>query len=354
MRLGFVTLFPDVIRAHMESSILGRAASRGLLSWECANPRDFAYDAHRKTDDAPYGGEAGMLLKPEPVRLALSNLVRRPVTGRADLPPRTAVVVTEPGGAPFDQIMANRWAALDRVLFVCGHYEGIDHRLEERFATDVVSIGDYVLTGGELPALVMADAVARRVAGVLGSADSLVSDSFSEGRGISAPNYTRPPVWLGGSVPPVLASGDHSRVAAWRDAESARRTAARPKVSRVHLLDLWAYDGWANRLLLPLADATGGRAAAAAAHIRWAREVWEERIGTGWETALRTRPLDERIPPSDRLLADVAVHLANHGTFHRGQIRGYLDEGGIDFPNTDWIYWRDAGSPQDAGSLGVP
>lgn len=232
MRFGFVTLFPAEIAAHMGSSILGRAADKGIISWEAANPREFAYDAHRKTDDTPYGGEPGMLMRAEPVRLALSHLLGAHLLGgevrsREDLPARTAVVVTEPGGRLFEQKMANGWAELDRVIFVCGHYEGIDHRFEERFATDVVSIGDFVLTGGELPALVMADAVARRVPGTLGAAGSLDADSFSGGRGVSAPNYTRPPVWLGEPVPEVLLSGDHARIAAWREAQAEARTLAR-------------------------------------------------------------------------------------------------------------------------------
>ena len=342
MTFGFVTLFPDAIAAHMTGSILGRAEAKGLVAWASANPRDFAYDAHRKTDDAPYGGEAGMLMKPEPARLALSHLVGRDVRSRGDLPERTAIVVTEPGGRVFDQPLANAWAGLDRIVFVCGHYEGLDHRFEERLATDVVSLGDFVLTGGELPALVMADAVARQVPGVLGSAESLASDSFSQGRAVSAPNYTRPPVWLGSPVPEVLRSGDHARVAAWREARERERTAARPGVSRAHLLDLWAYDAWANGLLLPLARAAGGRAAEIAEHVVWAREVWEERIGMGWEEAIRTLPLDTTVGATGCPLADVAVHLANHGTDHRGQIRASLEAAGADLPDTDWIHWCDA------------
>ncbi|RYG86373.1 tRNA (guanosine(37)-N1)-methyltransferase TrmD [bacterium] len=219
MKFGFVTLFPEVIAAHMESSILGRASARSLLSWATANPRDYAYDAHRKVDDTPYGGEPGMLLRAEPVALALETLT--------DGEEKMAVVVTEPGGRRFDQSVAKELADCERVVFVCGHYEGIDHRFEEECATHVLSIGDFVLTGGELPALVMADAVARLVPGVLGDAASLGADSFNEAGQVSAPNYTRPPTWRGRKVPPVLLSGDHAKVRAWREAQAAERTANR-------------------------------------------------------------------------------------------------------------------------------
>ena len=219
MRFGFVTLFPAAIRAHMEDSVIGRAASRGLLSWRTADPRDFTYDAHRKVDDTPYGGEPGMLMKAEPVALALASLAGMRLGSGG-----SAVVVTEPGGRRFDQAVARELSVFDQIVFVCGHYEGIDHRFEEEFATHVLSIGDFVLTGGELPALVMADAVARLVPGVLGSAESLSADSFDEPGQVSAPNYTRPPVWRGREVPPVLLSGDHAKVRAWRAEQAAERT----------------------------------------------------------------------------------------------------------------------------------
>lgn len=218
MKFGFVTLFPEVIAAHMESSILGRAGAKGLISWQAANPRDFAYDGHRKVDDQPYGGEPGMLMRAEPVALALASL---------GLGESVAVVVTEPGGRRFDQAAARELAAYEQVVFACGHYEGIDHRFEEECATHVLSIGEFVLTGGELPALVMADAVARLVPGVLGAAESLSADSFNEAGRVSAPNYTRPPIWRGRTVPPVLISGDHAKIRAWREAQAAERTADR-------------------------------------------------------------------------------------------------------------------------------
>lgn len=221
MRFGFVTLFPATIAAHMEDSVVGRAVGKGLIGWRVADPRDHAYDAHRKVDDTPYGGEPGMLMKAEPVAQALASLLKERGTGDGE---RVAVVVTEPGGRRFDQSVARELATFEQVVFVCGHYEGIDHRFEEEFATHVLSIGDFVLTGGELPALVMADAVARLVPGVLGSAESLGADSFDEPGRVSAQNYTRPPVWRGREVPPVLLSGDHAKVRAWREAQAAERT----------------------------------------------------------------------------------------------------------------------------------
>lgn len=225
MKFGFVTLFPDVIAAHMGSSIVGRAESKGLICWSAANPRDFTYDPHRKVDDTPYGGEPGMLMRAEPAALALAELLGRRVEDRRDFPAGAAVVVTEPGGRRFDQQVARELSRAEQIIFVCGHYEGIDHRFEEACATHVLSIGEFVLTGGELPALVMADAVARLVPGVLGTAESLEADSFGESGRVSAPNYTRPPLWRGREVPAVLMSGDHAKIRRWREEQARARSA---------------------------------------------------------------------------------------------------------------------------------
>ncbi len=358
MRFGFVTLFPETIAAHMGSSILGRATARGLVSWATSNPREFAYDGHRKTDDVPYGGEAGMLMKAEPVALALAALLGSPAGGREDLPLGTAIVVTEPGGRRFDQALARDLAGLERAIFVCGHYEGIDHRFEEAFATHVLSLGDFVLTGGELPALVMADAIARNVPGVLGSAGSLAADSFGASGEVSAPNYTRPPQWRGRAVPEVLLNGNHSGIAAWREAESARRTGVRDGdcASSDRLKDLLAYDAWANERLLSVAAIAGGRAAAIAEHIRGANAVWLARVGAAdFGGAVRAGGTNRRVvyrnsrgEPFEDALGEIIVHVANHGTYHRGQIRAELERAGAEFPETDWILWRRLGSPQAA------
>ena len=218
-RIDFVTLFPDMVRGALEHSILGRAASAGLVEFRAVSPRDYCYDQHKKVDDTPYGGHPGMLIKAEPVALAIEGLLPPDPTAHA-------VIFTEPSGIPFKQENAKELAQYEQIIFVCGHYEGIDHRAEETYATHVFSIGDYVLTNGELPALVMADAITRLLPGVLGAAESLEEDSFS-GQGLSAPNYTKPPVWRGKEVPEVLRSGDHKKIEEWRRVEGEKRTRER-------------------------------------------------------------------------------------------------------------------------------
>ncbi len=211
-RVDFVTLFPEMVRPALEHSILGRASAAGLVEFRTANPRDFCHDRHSKVDDKPFGGEPGMLIRAEPVARALEWLESpKPKTQK----PKSAIVLTAPTGRQFDQVAARELASYDQIVFLCGHYEGIDHRIEERFCTHVFSIGDYVLTNGELPALVMADAIVRLLPGVLGSSASLDADSFSDGL-LSAPNYTRPETWRGMDVPPVLLSGDHKAIQTWR------------------------------------------------------------------------------------------------------------------------------------------
>jgi tRNA (guanine37-N1)-methyltransferase len=191
-----------------------------LVEFGIANPRDFCHDRHLKVDDKPFGGEPGMLIRAEPVARAVEWLQSG---GRRSEGGTTAVVLTAPTGRTFDQAAAGELAEFEHVIFLCGHYEGIDHRVEESLCTHVFSIGDYVLTNGELPALVMADAVVRLLPGVLGSSASLDADSFSDGL-LSAPNYTRPESWRGMEVPPVLLSGDHKKIANWRRAYALRLT----------------------------------------------------------------------------------------------------------------------------------
>jgi len=194
-------------------SMLARAEEAGIVRYVASNPREFAYDQHRKVDDRVYGGGPGMLMKAEPVALALEFLHPKP---------GAAVIVTDPAGDLFDQATAQALSERDEVFFLCGHHEGFDHRVNS-FATHRLSIGDYVLTGGELPALVMADAIVRLLPGVLGSAESLSADSFNDGL-LSAPNYTRPEVWRGLEVPEVLLSGDHKKVAAYQREVAERAT----------------------------------------------------------------------------------------------------------------------------------
>jgi tRNA (guanine37-N1)-methyltransferase len=222
MRIGFVSLFPEALRPLLGHSILGRAQASGRVRYVFANPREFCYDPHRKVDDRVFGGGPGMLMKAEPVALALESL--RPVEG-------AAIVLTDPAGERFEQRTAEELARRPEVVFLCGHYEGIDVRVES-LCTHFLSIGDFVLTGGELPSLVMADAIIRLIPGVLGSEESLRADSFAEGI-LSAPNYTRPEVWRGIPVPEVLRSGDHARVAAYRkEAGLARTRERRPDLLR--------------------------------------------------------------------------------------------------------------------------
>lgn len=206
LRVDFVTLFPGMMLGPLDQSILKRAVDRGLVEFGIVNPREFAKDAHRTVDDSPYGGGPGMVLMCGPIIEAIRSLQ----------PSReTAIVLCEPNGRLFSQAEAEELAHRPRIIFICGHYEGIDHRIAEQFATHVFSIGDYVLTGGELPAMVMADAVVRLIPGVLGDQDSLKIDSHSDGL-LSSPQYTRPDVYEGMSVPDVLLSGDHEAVRAWR------------------------------------------------------------------------------------------------------------------------------------------
>lgn len=214
LRIGFVTLFPDMIRAAMGDSIIHRAAESGLVSFAYANPRDFTTDRHRTVDDSPYGGEPGMLMKAEPVALALEFLKPGP---------EAIIILPEPAAPRFDQTHANALSAAMELVFVCGHYEGIDDRIADYFSARKYSIGDFVVTGGEMPASLMADAVVRQLPGVLGNAGSLTVDSFAAGL-LSAPNYTRPEVWRDLRVPDVLISGHHAEIAKWRHHEALRLT----------------------------------------------------------------------------------------------------------------------------------
>lgn len=215
MRIDVLTTFPQMIDGVMGESIMGRAQSKGALSYRSHDLRDWTHDRHRTTDDQPYGGGPGLLMKPEPILEALDDI--------AD--DEAFVVFTTPAGAPFTQQMAATFSAKEHLVFVCGHYEGMDERAFSR-ADACCSIGDYVLTGGELPALVMIDAVVRLLPGVLGDDESAVRESFAAGL-LEYPQYTRPETYRGMTVPEVLRSGDHARIAAWRHEQALLRTAER-------------------------------------------------------------------------------------------------------------------------------
>lgn len=218
MRIDFITLFPEQVLGALQHSILARGCERGLLEFNAVNPRDFTRDKHRTVDDSPFGGGPGMVMLAEPIHQALLSVGLEPGMAKILLP--------DPTGFLFAQSHAVEFGALDRVAIVCGHYEGIDDRLREHWNAMPLSIGDYVLTGGELPAAIIADAICRNVPGVLGSAESLEIDSFGEGL-LSAPQFTRPEVWEGRSVPDVLRSGDHGAVEKFRRKTSLSLTRQR-------------------------------------------------------------------------------------------------------------------------------
>ena len=216
MDFHVLTLFPEMITESMKISITGRAIESGALTVNAVNIRDFAFNKHNKVDDYPFGGGAGMLMQAEPVYLAWESVQKT-----LEKPVRT--IFLTPQGETFTQKKARELASEDALIFLCGHYEGIDERVLEEIVTDPISIGDYVLTGGELPALVVMDAVSRMVPGVLGNEESGETESFSAGL-LEYPQYTRPQVWHGKEVPEVLLSGHHGNVDAWRREQSILRT----------------------------------------------------------------------------------------------------------------------------------
>lgn len=217
MRIDVITIFPDMIRSGVDFSILKRARNAGAVEVAVHDLRDFTTDKHRSTDDTPYGGGAGMVMRPAPIFAAVEAL---------ELSPEDRVVMLTPQGAPYNQAKARELSLANRVVLLCGHYEGFDERVREHLATDEISIGDYVLTGGELPALVLIDSLVRLVPGVLGSDESAADDTFSDGL-LEYPHYTRPPDFRGWTVPDVLLSGNHAAIANWRRKEQFRRTQLR-------------------------------------------------------------------------------------------------------------------------------
>lgn len=208
-----------MIEQGMHTSIIGRAIAGGYLSIEAINIRDYAFNKHQKVDDYPYGGGAGMLMQAEPVYLAYESVQKK-------LGYRPRVVYLTPQGEVFHQTMAKELAKEKDLVFLCGHYEGIDERVLDEIVTDYVSIGDYVLTGGELPAMVMMDSISRMVPGVLSNQESGETESFA-GNLLEYPQYSRPEEWHGQKVPPVLLSGHHANIEAWRREQSVLRTAKR-------------------------------------------------------------------------------------------------------------------------------
>jgi tRNA (guanine37-N1)-methyltransferase len=213
-----LTLFPEIFDSFLAASLLGKAIENGLVRVNRTSPRDFASGRHRQVDDSTYGGGPGMILRPEPVAAAIE--AAEAARGRAHR------VLLSPAGRLFDQALAVELAGRGRFMLMCGRYEGVDERIAELFADEIVSIGDYVLAGGEAAAAVVIEAVARLVPGVLGCETSVVDESFSSGR-LEYPQWTRPLKFRGLSVPEVLLSGNHAQVASWRRREALRRTQAR-------------------------------------------------------------------------------------------------------------------------------
>lgn len=227
MKYYVMTLFPEMIEQGMNTSILGRAMESGKIELQAKNIRDYSLDKHNKVDDYPYGGGAGMVIEAEPVYRCYEAIC-------SELGKIPRVVYLTPQGDVFSQKMAVDFSGEDAVVFLCGHYEGIDERVLEEIVTDYVSIGDYVLTGGELPAMVMMDAIARFVPGVLNNEESAETESFSDGL-LEYPQYTRPFEILGRKVPDVLMSGHHEKIRKWRQEQSELRT----KERRPDLYEAW-------------------------------------------------------------------------------------------------------------------
>ncbi|HVL00473.1 MAG TPA: tRNA (guanosine(37)-N1)-methyltransferase TrmD [Dongiaceae bacterium] len=220
MKCSIVTLFPEMFRAITEHGITSRAVKNGLIELDTVNPRDFTHDVHRTVDDRPYGGGPGMLMLVEPLLVAIAQ-ARQNLAAKGVMQPK--VVYVSPQGRRFDQHAAREFAAQEGIVFLCGRYEGIDERVIELAVDEEWSIGDYVLSGGELPVMAMIDAAARLLPGVLGHKDSAAEDSFFEGL-LDCPHYTRPEDYEGKVVPPVLLSGHHAAIRRWRLKQSLGRT----------------------------------------------------------------------------------------------------------------------------------
>ena len=214
MTFHVLTLFPQMIYDGTSHSILGRAVGNGLININCVDIRQFAINKHGQVDDAPYGGGAGMVLMAPPIYDAYRSL---------EVPPGRRVVYLSPQGRPFKQSIAEELSGESEIILLCGHYEGVDERIIEEIVTDEISIGDYVLSGGEQAAMVLIDAVSRLVPGVLGKEVSHQDESFTAGL-LEYPHYTRPPVFMGREVPPILLSGHHGEIAKWREKQSIVRT----------------------------------------------------------------------------------------------------------------------------------
>lgn len=224
MRIDVLTLFPEMFEGVFSSSILGKARNKGIVDLHTVNFREYSNNKHSTVDDYPYGGGGGMVLKPEPIFAAVDDLMEKNASDAEPVRPR--VILMCPQGVPFTQKKAEELSAEQHLVFICGHYEGYDERIRQYLVTDELSIGDYVLTGGELPAMVVIDSVVRLLPGVLGNENSAVTDSFSTGL-LEYPHYTRPVKFRDWEVPDILLSGHHENVDRWRRKQSFLRTLER-------------------------------------------------------------------------------------------------------------------------------
>ena len=218
MNFHIMTLFPEMVSNGLNTSIIGRAIKEKIISVNTINIRDFTLDKHKKVDDYPYGGGAGMLMQAQPVYDTYQSVIKQ-----INQKERVRVIYLTPTGKVFDQKMAKELSKEENLIFLCGHYEGIDERVIEEIVTDPVSIGDYVVTGGELPAMIMIDAIARMVPGVLSNSESKETESFSKYL-LEYPQYSRPEEWNGKKVPNVLLSGNHQKIEKWREEQAILRT----------------------------------------------------------------------------------------------------------------------------------
>lgn len=226
MRFDVLTLFPELISSHLDFSIMKRAVEDGIIEVNTINPRDFTLDKHKKVDDTPYGGGAGMVLMPQPYVDAYNYLVRVE---------NSVTLMMTPQGEPFSDKLSNELAGYDQIIILCGHYEGFDERIREIIKPREISIGDFVLTGGELPALCVIDSVSRKIEGTLGKIESAHDDSFSDGL-LEYPQYTKPREYMGLKVPEVLLNGNHKLIEEFRQEQKIKRT----KLKRPDLYEKWA------------------------------------------------------------------------------------------------------------------
>lgn len=217
MNIDIISLFPEMFEGPLGHSIIKRAREADILKVSVTNPRDFTYDKHRIVDDYPFGGGSGMVMKPEPIFRTVES-----ITSKTAVEKRRIIMMC-PSGQRLDQAKVRELANYEHLILICGHYEGIDERVKQHLVDETVSVGDYVLTGGELPAMIVVDAVARMLPGVLGSSESAPHDSFYNGL-LEYPQYTRPREYNGMTVPDILLSGDHAKINRWRQKESLRKT----------------------------------------------------------------------------------------------------------------------------------